>query len=66
MFKFLDYQGFCKEKLIFACSIKAHVTQKNGISRVFSRISAFSRRTTMHLNGMLLIETEFCKIIVPL
>ena len=31
---------------------------------VFPRISAFSRRTKMHLNGMLLIETEFCKIIV--
>ena len=32
----------------------------------FPRISAFSRSTKMHLNGMLLIETEFCKIIVPL
>ena len=28
------------------------------------RISAFSRRTKMHLNGMLLIGTEFFKIIV--
>ena len=32
----------------------------------FPRISAFSRRTKMHLNGMLLIGTEFFKIIVPL
>ena len=32
----------------------------------FPRISAFSRRTKMHLNGILLIETEFFKIIVPL
>ena len=32
----------------------------------FPRISAFSRRTKMHLNGMLLIRTEFLKIIVPL
>ena len=32
----------------------------------FPRISAFSRHTKMHLNGMLLIETEFCKIIGPL
>ena len=30
------------------------------------RISAFSRRTNMHLNGMLLIGTEFFKIIFPL
>ena len=29
------------------------------------RISAFSRRTKMHLNGMLLIGTEFFKILVP-
>ena len=33
---------------------------------VFPRISVFSRRTEMHLNGMLLIGTEFFKIIVPL
>ena len=32
----------------------------------FPRISAFSRCTKMHLNGMLLIGTEFFKIIVPL
>ena len=32
----------------------------------FPRISALSRRTKMHLNRMLLIGTEFCKIIVPL
>ena len=32
----------------------------------FPRISAFSRRTQMHLNGMLLIGIEFFKIIVPL
>ena len=32
----------------------------------FPRISAFLRRTKMHLNGMFLIETEFFKIIVPL
>ena len=32
----------------------------------FPRISAFSRRTKMHFNGMLLIETEFFKIIIPL
>ena len=32
----------------------------------FPRIIAFSRRTKMHLNGMLLIGTEFFKIIVPL
>ena len=32
----------------------------------FPRISAFSRRTKMHLNEMLLIGTEFFKIIVPL
>ena len=32
----------------------------------FPRISAFSRRTKMHLNGMLLIGTEFFQIIVPL
>ena len=32
----------------------------------FPRISAFSRSTKTHLNGMLLIETEFCKSIVPL
>ena len=32
----------------------------------FHRISAFSRRTKMHLNGMLLIGTEFFKTIVPL
>ena len=31
----------------------------------FPRISAFSRRTKMHLKGMLLIGTEFFKIIVP-
>ena len=31
-----------------------------------ARISAFSRRTKMHLNGMMLIGTEFFKIIVPL
>ena len=30
------------------------------------RISAFSRRKKMHLNGVLLIGTEFFKIIVPL
>ena len=33
---------------------------------LFPRIRGFSRRATMHLKGMLLIETEFCKIIVPL
>ena len=39
----------------------------NGISRsFFPHISAFSRRTKMHLNGMLLIGTEFFKVIVPL
>ena len=39
----------------------------NGISHsFFPRISAFSRCTKMHLNGMLLIGTEFFKIIVPL
>ena len=32
----------------------------------FPRISAFLRRTKMHLNGMFLIGTEFFKIIVPL
>ena len=32
----------------------------------FPHILAFSRRTKMHLNGMLLIGTEFFKIIVPL
>ena len=32
----------------------------------FPRISALSRRTKMHLNGMLLFGTEFFKIIVPL
>ena len=32
----------------------------------FPRISAFSRRTKMHLNGMLLIGSEFFKIKVPL
>ena len=32
----------------------------------FPRISAFTRRTKMHLNGILLVETEFFKIIVPL
>ena len=32
----------------------------------FPHISAFSRRTKMHLNGVLLIGTEFLKIIVPL
>ena len=32
----------------------------------FPRISAFSRHTKMHLNGMLLIGIEFFKIIVPL
>ena len=32
----------------------------------FHRISAFSRRTKMRLNGMLLVGTEFYKIIVPL
>ena len=32
----------------------------------FPRISAFSRRTKMPLNGMLLIGTEFFQIIVPL
>ena len=32
----------------------------------FPRISAFLRRTKMHLNGMFLIVTEFFKIIVPL
>ena len=31
----------------------------------FPRISAFSRHTEMHLNGMLLIRTDFFKIIVP-
>ena len=30
------------------------------------RISAFSRRTKMHFNEILLNETEFFKIIVPL
>ena len=39
----------------------------NGILRYFfPRICAVSNRTKMQLNGMLLIETEFCKIIVPL
>ena len=39
----------------------------NGISRsFFPHISAFSRHTKMHLNGMFLIGTEFFKIIVPL
>ena len=32
----------------------------------FPRISAFSRRTKMHLNGILLIGNEFFKIIVSL
>ena len=32
---------------------------------VFICISVFSRRTKMHSNGMLLIGTEFFKIIVP-
>ena len=32
---------------------------------LFPGISGFSRRTKMHLKGMLQIETEFCKIIVP-
>ena len=32
----------------------------------FPRISAFSRRTKIYLNEMLLIGTEFFKIIVPL
>ena len=32
----------------------------------FPRISAFLRRTKMHLSGMFLIGTEFFKIIVPL
>ena len=32
----------------------------------FPRISAFSRHTKMHLNGMFLIGNEFFKIIVPL
>ena len=31
----------------------------------FPRISAFLSRTKMHLNGMLLIGTDFFKIIVP-
>ena len=30
----------------------------------FPHISAFTRRTIMHLNGMLLIGTDFFKIIV--
>ena len=33
---------------------------------IFPRISAFSRRTKMYLNAMLLIGTEFFKIIDPL
>ena len=33
---------------------------------IFPRISAFSRRTKMHLNGMFLIGTEFFRIISPL
>ena len=32
----------------------------------FPRISAFLRRTKMHLNEMFLIGTDFFKIIVPL
>ena len=32
----------------------------------FLRVSAFLRRTEMHLNEMFLIGTEFSKIIVPL
>ena len=32
----------------------------------FPHISAFSRHTKMHLNGMLLIGTEFFKINFPL
>ena len=32
----------------------------------FFRISAFTRHTKMNLNGMLLIGSEFFKIIVPL
>ena len=33
---------------------------------LFPRISSFSRRTKMHLNGMLLIGGEFFKIIIRL
>ena len=33
---------------------------------LFPRISAFSRRTKMHLNGMLQIGTEIFKILIPL
>ena len=32
----------------------------------FPCISAFTRRTKMHLNGVLLIGADFFKIIVPL
>ena len=43
-----------------------YIVQMEFCVNFFPRISAFSRRTKMHLNGILLIETEFFKIIVPL
>ena len=58
---------------ILPCSIQYMYYTPNGYIvpmefrvHFFPRISAFSRRTKMHLNGVLLIETEFFKIIVPL
>ena len=49
------------------------MTTKNGYIvpmefrvNLFPRISGFSRRSKMHLKGMFLVETEFCKIIVPM
>ena len=58
---------FCFVVAIFDLYSK-RIYSANGISRsfFFPRISAFSRRTKMHLNGMLLIGTEFFKIVVPL
>ena len=57
-----------QEKMFFLYRLYSkRIYSGNGISHsFFPRITAFSRPTKMHLNGMLLIGTEFLKIIVPL
>ena len=60
------YAKFCTISVISILYSNGYIVPMEFCVRFFPRISAFSRRIKMHLNGMLLIGTEIFKIIVPL
>ena len=57
---------YCVENVWYNYTPNGYIVPMEFRVHFFPRISAFSRGTKMHLNGMLLIGTEFFKITDPL